>query len=285
MSEPINLAAPPSLSARPLTYGLEGRSDVRLRLAPWNGLAAILKGGEVDAALLPSIDYPRLAAGVERARTHAAGGPSASTHFVILPAAAVTSRGAVGALRLFGYADKDRLKRVLLDPASPTGSALARLIVLRWFGAAPHFVMPEAVSSAAARPPDAELVAGDRALTAEEPRAAWDVDLGAEWHRNTYLPMVYAMWVAPAGGPLDRIRAILAEATARGLDARMAIADEAAAKGKIPPDVARRFLMDQTRYAFGAKEQQGLAAFLKMAGAEGLAPEGVRLRLAPETAP
>ena len=48
------------------------------------------------------------------------------------------------------------------------------------------------------------------------------------------------------------------------------MAAEAAAKGKIPPEVVRRFLMDQTRYAFGPKELQGLTAFLEMAGQDGL---------------
>ncbi len=109
------------------------------------------------------------------------------------------------------------------------------------------------------------------------PRAEWDTDLGVEWHRWTYLPMVYAMWVARADAPIQRLLAILGEAAAKGLAARESMAAEAAAKGKIPLEVVRRFLMDQTRYAFGAKELQGLTAFLEMAGQDGLAPDAVRL--------
>ena len=280
MPDAITVAAPPSLSARPLVLGLEGCNDVRLSLQPWENLAALLKSGDVDAALLPSIDYPRLAAGVERARTPVAGRRPAPTHFVILPAPAVTSRGAVGALKLFGYVEQEKLRRVLLDPASPTGSALARLIVRRRFGANPHFVMPDEVGRSPSRPPDAELVAGDRALLANFPRAEWDTDLGVEWHRWTYLPMVYAMWVARADAPLERLLAILGEAAAKGLATRESMAAEAAAKGKAPVELVRRFLMDQTRYAFGPKELQGLTAFLEMAGQDGLAPDAVRLDVA-----
>jgi predicted solute-binding protein len=280
MSEPIHLAAPPSLSARPLIHGLEGRGDVRLRSEPWQALAAILKSGQADAVLLPSIDYPRLAADVERSRAAAGAGQPAPRHFVVLPVAAVTSRGAVGALRLFGRTERDKLRRVLLDPASPTGSALARLIVLRQFGVTPHFVMPDEIGPSPSRPPDAELVAGDRALTADLPGVLWDEDLGAEWHRMTRRPMVYAFWAARADGPIDRLRAILSEAAAAGLEAREAIAQAAAAGGKVPLEVLQRFLFEQTRYTFGLKEQQGLSAFLEAAAAEGLTPEGVKVRLA-----
>ena len=279
MPPSIQLAAPPTLSARPLVYGLEGAGEVSLRWEPWSTMPAVLRSGEVDAALLPSIDYPRLVGDAERARTHTGSGPAAPRHFVILPVPAITSRGAVGGLRLIGYADKDKLRRVLLDPASPTGSAMARLVVLRQFGARPHFVMPDDMKSPAARRPDAELLVGARALAADPPAAQWGLDLGAEWHSTRYLPMVYAMWVARADGPVERLEEILAEAAAKGLAAREAIVAEAAAKSKLPAEVIHRFLFDQTRYAFGAKEEQGLEAFLTMAAEEGLAPEGVRLRL------
>ena len=252
MPPSIQLAAPPTLSARPLVYGLEGAGEVSLRWEPWSTMPAVLRSGEVDAALLPSIDYPRLVGDAERARTHTGSGPAAPRHFVILPVPAITSRGAVGGLRL---------------------------VVLRQFGARPHFVMPDDMKSPAARRPDAELLVGARALAADPPAAQWGLDLGAEWHSTRYLPMVYAMWVARADGPVERLEEILAEAAAKGLAAREAIVAEAAAKSKLPAEVIHRFLFDQTRYAFGAKEEQGLEAFLTMAAEEGLAPEGVRLRL------
>ena len=78
----------------------------------------------------------------------------------------------------------------------------------------------------------------------------------------------------------SRLASLLREAAAAGLAAREALAAQAAAAGKVPLEVVRRFLVDQTRYAFGPKELQGLAVFLEVAGAEGLAPEGVRLQLA-----
>ena len=86
MSGPIRIGTVKFLNAWPLTHGLAGRDDVALRLGVPSALAAMLKRGEVDVAMAPSIDYFRLAAERgERART---GG---ATGFVALPVAAIAS--------------------------------------------------------------------------------------------------------------------------------------------------------------------------------------------------
>ena len=140
--------------------------------------------------------------------------------------------------------------------------------------------MPEEIGPTPPRPPDAEVVIGDRALTAERPGAQWVRDLGEEWHRFTRLPFVYAFWMARADAPLGRLTEVLTEARDRGLAARESIADEAVRVLGLPVDLARRYLLEQVRYGFGSKEFEGLRAFYRMAAEEGLAPEGVRLRLA-----
>jgi len=281
--ETLTVAAADFLSARPLLAGLDAAPALRLRLEPAAALAGLLRRGEADAALLPAIDYFRLAADpAERAR-------SAPTRFVALPIGAVGSSGTAGAVRLFGYAEKDRLRRVVLDPEGVTAGALARLIIVRRFGVTPHFVVAGSPcyakaaqgkpGAASARPPDAELLVGDRALAAERPAALWTSDLGEEWRRFTYLPLVYAFWVARADGPLDRLVPLLEAARDRGLAAREMLADEASRPGRgIPPEVARRHLLREVRYGFGRREREGLKLFYRMAAEDGLAPEGARLR-------
>jgi len=292
--ETLTVAAADFLSARPLLAGLEAAPGVRLRLEPAAALAGLLRRGDVDAALVPAIDYFRLAADpAERARSGRSPGPgfakaspgkpgeparSAPTRFVALPVGAVGSSGTAGAVRLFGYAEKDRLRRVVLDPEGVTAGALARLIIARRFGVTPHFVVAGEQGPAAARPPDAELLVGDRALAAERPAALWTSDLGEEWHRFTYLPFVYAFWAARADGPLDRLVPLLEAARDRGLAARETLADEAAPRLGIPPEVARRHLLREVRYDFGRREREGLMFFYRMAAEDGLAPEGARLR-------
>jgi predicted solute-binding protein len=86
--------------------------------------------------------------------------------------------------------------------------------------------------------------------------------------------------VARADAPLGLLTEVLAAARDAGLAAREEIAGGAPAALGIPADMARRHIFEQIHYAFGPKEQEGLRAFYRMAGEEGLAPDGVRLRLA-----
>jgi chorismate dehydratase len=279
MAEKLRIGTVRFLNAWPLVFGLKDRADVELRAEVPSALGPMLARGEVDVALAPSIEYFRLASeGAERAR---AAGALRGAHagFVVLPVAAIGSRGAISSVKLFGFAEQDRLRRVLLDPASRTSNALARVLVVRRLGCTPHFVMPEEIGLTPPRPPDAEVVIGDRALTAERPGAKWVRDLGEEWHRFMRLPFVYAFWMARTDAPLGRLTEMLAEARDRGLAARESIAGEAARELGLPGDVARRYLLDEVRYGFGPKEQEGLRAFYRMAAEEGLAPEGVRLNL------
>ncbi|MCX5676043.1 MAG: menaquinone biosynthesis protein [Planctomycetota bacterium] len=274
MPETITIGAVPYLNARPLVFGLDQRPQVRLRLELPCDLGRLLARGEVDVALLPAIEYVRLAAeGGERARA----GPA---RLVGLPVAAIGSRGPVGSVRLFGYSDPGRIRRVLLDPASRTSNALGRLIVVRRLGVQPHFVLPDEIGPAPSRPPDAELVMGDRGLVAERPQAKWVHDLGLEWERMIHRPFIYAFWVARADAPLGRVMDVLASSRDAGLAARDQIAAEAPAVCGVPADVARRHLFEQVQYGFGPKEQQGLEVFYRMAAQEGLAPDGVRLEMA-----
>jgi chorismate dehydratase len=282
MPETITIGTVPYLNGRPLVFGLDGKDGIRLRAEVPSALGPLLRDGKVDAALLPAIEYFRLAADPgERARTHhapASAGRGRDAGLVALPVAAIGSRGPVGSVRLFGYTEVAQVRRVLLDPASRTSNALARLIATRRLGIQPHFVLPEKIGPGPARPPDAEVMIGDRALVAERPGAAWVSDLGLEWERFTHRPFVYAFWAARADAPLETIAALLSEARDRGLAAREAIAAEAPSLG-VPADIARRYLLEQVRYEFGPKEQDGLRAFYRMAAEDGLAPEGVRLRL------
>ena len=275
MSGPIRIGTVKFLNAWPLTHGLAGRGDVALRLGVPSELAAMLKRGEVDVALAPSIDYFRLA--VERGERARTGG---ATGFVVLPVAAIGSRGPVGSVRLFAWAEPDDLRRVVLDSASRTSNVLARIVLARRFGVRPHFVMPEDTAAAPARPPDAQVVIGDRALVMERPGAKWALDLGEQWERFVHLPFVYAFWVARSDGPVELLVELLSQARDSGLAAREQLAARAVRELNIPAEVAGPYLMEQVRYEFGAREQNGLRAFYRMAVEEGLAPEGVRLRLA-----
>jgi len=289
MAETLNIGGVRYLNARPLVYGLENEPGVRLHLDYPRALAPLLRGGEIDAALLPAIEYFRLAAeGTERARAHRADAPApgaarGGVALLALPVAAIGSRGAVGSVRLFGYTEAEHVRRVLLDAASRTSNVLARVIAVRRLGISPHFVLPDEAAKTPPREPDAELVMGDPGLVAARPQAKWVLDLGQEWERLTHLPFIYAFWVVRADGPVARLSALLAAARDRGLAAREEIAAVAPEAFGVPVDIARRHIFEQIQYTFGQRDRDGLRAFYRMAAEEGLAPDGVRLRMARES--
>lgn len=282
MPNPLRIGAVPYVNAWPLLYGLEGRSDVRLQAAEPAALGPMLRRGEVDVALVPAIEYFRLSAdSQERARPYP-GRLAAPPRFVVLPVAAIGSRGRCGSVRLFGYAEMEKVRRVLLDPASRSSNALAQVLLVRRFGVRAHYVFPREAGQAPARRPDAELVIGDRGLVAERPQAEWTLDLGVEWNRFVHLPFVFAVWAARGDAPLAEAAAILREAREAGLEAREALAERAQCERGIPAELALDYLLHEVRYDFGRKQREGLTVFYRMAAQEGLAPEGGRLRLGPE---
>jgi len=271
---PLRIATAPYLNARPLVYGLAGRADVTLRAAPPSALGGLLRRGEAEAALAPSIEYVRLSAeGDERARAGRA------SRYIALPVAAIASRGPVGSVRLFACAEPERIRRVRLDAESRTSNVLTRILLARTMDLSPHFAMPDE-NGPGTRPPDAEVMIGDRALAAAPNGARWIMDLGEAWDRLVHLPFVYAFWTARADADLARLTAVLTEARDAGLAARDEIAEAAADDLGLPAGALRVYLHDQVRYTFGASERKGLAAFYRMAVEEGLAPEGSRLDVA-----
>jgi len=307
MTEAIKIGSVRFLNAWPLAFGLEAEPGVELRLEVPSALEPLLRSAEVDAALIPAIEYLRLACeGGERARS--AGAAPAPTGFLALPVGAVASRGPIGSIRLFGYTEMANVRRVLLDPTSRTSNALARVLFERRWRRRVHFVLPEtpgpgqgAAGPAKAKPgrarakprseeakpgraPDAALVIGDAGLVAERPAAVWQYDLGLEWDRLVHRPFVYAFWVTRADADVGRIVDVLSAALRRGLEAREQLAARARDELGMPLEVARRHLLEQVHYEFGPRERKGLLAFYEMAVEEGIAPEGGRLRFPPGTA-
>src|SRR5262245_11568972 len=105
------------LNATPIGYGLiEGRQKGRFELVPDvpSRLADALSRGEIDLALLPSVEYPRaLTAGREAA---------------IVPGIAIASFGASESVLLFSRVPLAGVRTVCTDRSSRTSAALLRLL-------------------------------------------------------------------------------------------------------------------------------------------------------------
>ena len=127
MSSPIRVGAVSYLNAKPLYYRLcEFAPDVELTMDVPSRLADRLAAGELDVALIPSVEYLR---GVGRG-------------YEILPGFAIAARGAVRSVKLFSRVPFERIERLALDEGSRTSQALARVWLDARHGVRPGRIEP-----------------------------------------------------------------------------------------------------------------------------------------------
>ena len=122
MATPIRVGAVSYLNAKPLYYRLcDIAPNVRLTMDVPSRLAEQLADGELDVALIPSVEYLR----------------GAGRGYEIIPGFAIAARGPVRSVKLFSRVPWERVERLALDAGSRTSQVLARI----WLDAA-HGVRP-----------------------------------------------------------------------------------------------------------------------------------------------
>ena len=233
----LRIGAVPYLNARPLTDWLEGRPGLRItRAAParlWTGLG----GRRLDWALLPAFE--------------------AASHPGLFGAegVAIGSDGPVRSVLLYcRRGQPERIRTLALDPASRSSNALVRILLAERYGARPRL--------APAARADAVLAIGDRALKGLPGKWTRVLDLGLEWKRLSGLPFVFAFWAARRRDPAG---AALLRSSARHGRSRLAqIARQEGPPLGIPAVLARPYLRTAIRFGLGAREKDGLRAFLAL---------------------
>jgi len=139
--------------------------------------AEMLARDEVDAALVPVIEYHRL------------------PNVAIVPDVCVGSRSAVRSVVIASRVNNlKKVRRVALDNSSRTSVALVKIIFREFLGFEPEWeTSPPDLKSMLARA-DAALIIGDPAM--KIPRDKFRVfDLATLWHDYTGLGFVFAMWM------------------------------------------------------------------------------------------
>ena len=258
----LRVGAVSYLNAKPLYHRLrEFAPAVRLTLDYPSILADLLKRGELDVALIPSIEYLR---GVERG-------------YEILPGFAIAAHGPVRSVKLFSRVPFRDIRRLALDEGSRTSQALCRI----WL-AKRHGVLPTCIESLPMGVPaqesmaDAVMLIGDRAM--RDPNGFVEsVDLAEAWYEMTALPFVFALWVARAGVELGDLPDSLARSKADGLAHAEELAADNAARLGLDRESCVDYLTNVLSYDLGAPEIAGLRRFAMEAAALGLAPRGADL--------
>jgi chorismate dehydratase len=268
----MRIGAVSYLNTRPLVYDLG-------RLAPQHELvfdlpsrlADRLAAGELDLALIPSIEYFQ------------------HPDYQIVSDACIGCRGPVRSVKLLSRVPLESIRTLALDEGSRTSVALVRILLQERFGLSPALVpfpidaAPESIRA------DALLMIGDRAMhpPAGEFVAQWD--LGDVWCRWSELPFVFAMWVArgagvsPAGKrsgvrgqrseeEIAELAGMLSQARDLGVANVEQIAREEHARFGLSYDDCLTYLRDHLHFTLGPREMAGLNLFHEHAARMGLAP-------------
>jgi len=225
-------------------------------------LAEQLAAGELDVALIPSVEYLR----------------EASRGYQIIPGFAIAAHGPVHSVKLFSRVPWRRIERLALDAGSRTSQVLARI----WLDAR-HQVRPARVEelplgvSVLESTADAVLVIGDRAMRVPREPFYDVVDLGEAWHKLTGLPFVFALWVAREGVDIGDLSEALDQSRAAGLAEAASLARMHGLRLGLDFATCYDYLTRILSYDLGEPELAGMRRFAEMAARLGLAPEGVSL--------
>jgi chorismate dehydratase len=248
------------LNAKPLIYGLEEDDAIELALDVPSRLLDGTRDGRYDVALLPVIDYQRMAG------------------LKLLTAGGIGCSGPTLTVRIFSPVPAERIRTLACDTDSHTSVALARVLLAERHGVKPEFVdLRRTEIGAVARSHDtAILLIGDKVVCEEPAGLPHQLDLGREWKELTGLPFVFAAWMARPGVPLGDLPDRLERAKRAGLaHIDRIIARHAVPRGW-PADVARRYLTIHLEYDMGPDHLKAIRLFHELAARYGIVPGDVR---------
>lgn len=255
------------LNSRPLIEGLAEQLAGGLVLDYPSRLASALAAGELDVALVPSVEVLRADGGYE-----------------VVSDACVAAGGPVRSVKTYFRVPPGEVRTLALDEGSRTSAALAQVLLRNKYGVEPATEplpldsgSPGASDAISCTTADAILLIGDRAMfpVSEEFAAVWD--LGEEWLTWTGLPFVFAVWAARRNEVPAGLAELLSEARDVGLSAAEAIARREAALLGLDPAVAVDYLTNNLHFTLGPAERCGLRLFSQLASEAGLAPGGIEL--------
>lgn len=179
----LRLGGVPYGVGAPLLAGLADEPAITFVQAPPTELIARLRRGDLDAALVSSVEAVR------------------APGYAVARGLGIACKREIRSVRAFRRRGTP-IRSVGLDQSSATSVALLRLLLAHVHAddvaADVRFTTIAPTRRPDDLPHDLVLLIGDHGLAADPgAREAWD--LGSEWRRWTALPFVFAVWVLRAG--------------------------------------------------------------------------------------
>ena len=250
MTTPFRLAASSYLNSAPLIWSfLNGlkRGQVDFVEAVPARCADLLSQSEVEGALIPVIEYQRIAGGA------------------LVPDVCVGSQKEVLSVVLVSKdTELEHIRSVALDESSRTSATLVKVIFREFLDHEPVWTVRTPRLEEMLEQNDAALIIGDPGMTF--PRNGLKVwDMAALWRKYTGLGFVFAMWMV-RDDVLERARTVdFAGARDEGVDHIENIVAEY--RDKIPMSVGelRKYLTENIVFRVDDSMKKGLQIYYELA--------------------
>lgn len=256
----MRIAASTYLNSAPLVYSF-AQGSLRDRYtfigdAAPSRCAALLAEGQADIALIPVIEYQRIAG------------------LKLIPNVAVASKGKVRSVLLAARGPLETVQTVTLDTASRSSQALVKILLTKRYRVQPRFV--ERTPDAAQRcenmleASDAALVIGDPALrlaAMAEQLGVRIYDLAEEWRVLTGLPFVFAVWAVRADAVIEASTLVrdFQVAKLEGIGKLEELAATYAAQLQFPYEDLLSYLRENVNYDLDDENRAGMQQYFEFA--------------------
>jgi len=258
------IAASSYLNTAPLIWSfihgsLKGAVELFTDTAP-SRCAEMLARGEVDAALVPVIEYQRI------------------PDLAVVPDVCVGSRSAVRSVVLVSRLNNlKKVRKVALDNSSRTSVALVKIIFREFLGLEAEWETSEPDLKSMLRRAEAALIIGDPAM--KIPRDQYRVfDLATLWHEFTGFGFVFAMWMARA----DRAEVLRSLDFGAARDEGLRHLEEIAAANNsglgLSSDEIKTYLTQNIAFHLDDEMKRGLERYFELARKQGEIRENKALR-------
>lgn len=261
---------------RGFTHGpLQGKYDLSFTVPSL--CAEALRTGAADVAIIPAIEYQRIA------------------NLVVLPDLSIASKERVRSLLLVSKLPIREVRSISLDQSSRSTQALTRILCEDRWDISPEFTQAAPDVAQMLQASDAAVVIGDPALRiaiqAEQCMKAgadgeWVCsgaqaglpgsskihlyDVVHEWWQLTERPALLAVWAARPEMVTPELAADFSESLAFGLKHLPQICSEAARELELPEKELSLYLRTNIDYSLDAENLKGLNEFFTRAARLGL---------------
>jgi chorismate dehydratase len=259
---PLRVAVVSYLNSVPLYWGLlhgpqRDQFDVRFELPP--RCADALRLGEVDAAIIPSIEYQRI------------------PDLQVVPGLAVASAGPVRSVLLIAKCPVEKIQSLALTTSSRTSVCLVQILLRRHYGVSPRLVSHEPNLNAMLAECDAALLIGDPALATDFP-GLLVIDLAEAWRAMTGLPFVFAIWTVRSTAARPGLVQALQQSTLYALAHLSELVEEEVRRTGLSPELVRSYLTENIDFSLGEQNLAGLRRFYALAHELGLTEQDTPIR-------